>query len=346
LKFNSTYISGLLMFMADVRLLGVSVILTTLGMLGQSFYLWGGAPQFSWAVVNMVILSTGVHLFMPLSSSVTLRLSENGQIGRNLGLLNGAQTAASIIGCVIIWVGMGWLKLNYGWVLRCAAFFGLLAIGCAFMMKVQHRSAHSGVKIRLLFRKEYALFYWLSILYGARKQVFLTFAPWVIVKVYGQKPLMMATLTFIAAVIGIVFKPWLGWLIDRLGERKIISAEAVLFLGVCLGYAFAGRLGLGESAVYLVFACFIIDLLLSSVAMARTTYLHKHLVAEEDLTPTLSMGISMDHMIAMSVPMLGGLLWERLGFESIFLAAGVLAIANFFIAHRMPGQPAGAAAAV
>ncbi len=335
-------VSGLLMFMADVRMLGVAVGLTALGMWGQSFYLWHGQPQFAWMVTSMVVWSTGAHLFMPLSSSITLRLSKEGEMGKNLGLLNGAQTAASIIGCLIIWIVMGWLKMDYRLVFTLAAFFGLLGMFCAFAMKIQHHPAHSGMKVRLLWRKEYALFYWLSILYGARKQVFLTFAPWVIVQVFKQNASVMAALMFIAAVIGIFFKPWLGWLIDRVGERKVITWEAVAFIGVCFGYTVANHIGLGENAIYLVFTCYIVDLLLSSVAMARTTYVHKHLIDSNDLTPTLSMGVSLDHMVAMSIPILGGLLWARFGFESIFITAAFISFANILIARRMKEPPTAA----
>lgn len=341
-------VSGLLMFLADVRMLGVAMLLISAGMTGQSFYSWGGEPQFAWMVGTMMVWSVGTHLFLPLSSSVTLQLSDKANMGKNLGVLNGAQTAAKIIGCLLIWLVMGVFKLSYDWIFRLAALFALVAMAAAFLMKAEQRHPSERTGFRLLFRKEYSLFYWLSILYGARKQVFLTFAPWVIVRIYNRDAQTMAALTIISAVLGIFFNPWLGRIIDRLGERAVIFGEAICFVGVCLGYAFADRLGIGNYAVYLVFACFIIDLLLASVTMARTTYLHKNLVEGADLTPTLSMGISLDHMVAMTIPMLGGLLWERFGFESIFLVAALISVANMYIAWKIKaheGRASGLAAA-
>ncbi|MGE5605487.1 MAG: MFS transporter [Bacteroidota bacterium] len=331
-------ISGILIFLGDVRMLGVAVFITTLGMFGESFYFWRGELQFNWVLWSMIIWSTGTHLFMPVSSSVSIKLSPKEKIGATLGIMNGAQTASYIIGCALIWVLMGWLKSGYDWIYRAAAFFGAIAVVCVFLMKAPRKSATEKLKFKLEFKKEYSLFYWLSILFGARKQVFLTFAPWVIVRIYGQPATVMATLLLIASVIGIFFKPWLGKMIDCVGERRIIMAESLIFFFVCLGYGFSGYLGLEEYTIYLVFACYIIDWLLSAVTMARTTYLHKQLVELSDLTPTLSMGISLDHLVAMSVPMLGGLLWEALGYESIFIAAAVIAILNLMIAGRIVSE--------
>lgn len=331
-------VSGILIFLGDVRMLGVAVFLTTIGMLGESFFVWNGELQFYWVLWSMMIWSTGAHLFSSVSSSVTIKLSPKAKIGETLGIMNGAQTASYLIGCVSIWILMGWLKCGYDWVYRAAALFGAIAVVCVFLMKSPRQPVRVKSKFKLEFKKEYSLFYWLSVLFGARKQVFLTFAPWVIVRIYGQPVTVMATLLFIASIIGIFFKPWLGKLIDCVGERQIMMAESVCFFLVCIGYGFSGYLGLGKYTIYLIFTCYVIDLLLSSVTMARTTYLHKQLVDPCDLTPTLSMGISLDHVVAMSVPVLGGLLWESLGFESIFIAAALIAALNLIVASRIQNK--------
>lgn len=328
-------ISGCLVFLGDLRMMGLAVFLSTIGILGQSFYAWNGEVHFHLAVWCLLLWSTGAHLFLPSSASVSLRLSPKDKIGATLGLMNGAQTGSFIIGCVLIWILMGWLKISYDWVYRVAAFFGAIALVCILLMKIPEGRGHEKFQFKLKFKREYSLFYWLSVLFGARKQVFLTFAPWVIVRVYGQPATVMATLLLISSVVGILFKPWLGRMIDNVGERKILMAESVCFFFICLGYGFSGYLGLGESTVYLIFICYIIDLLLSTVTMARTTYLHKRLVDPNDLTSTLSMGVSLEHIVAMGVPVLGGLLWEALGYESIFIAVAVIAIVNLGVAGRI-----------
>lgn len=328
-------ISGLLIFLADIHLLGAALGLVTAGLVGQSFAVWHGQPQFSWMVFSMLIWSVGTHLYLPLSSSVSMKLSNPAEVGKSLGRLNGVNTAAYIAGCVLLLLSTSFFKSQYRVIFWIASFFCALAASCIFMIKVKRRTEKSDTKFRLVFRREYALFYWLNILFGARKQVFLTFAPWVLIKIYHQNEGTFAVLLIIASIGGILFKPWLGRMIDRAGERRILMGEAVSLVLVCLGYGFAGRLGLGMYAIYLVFICYILDQLLFAASMARSTYLHKNLVNESDLTPTLSMGVSMDHMVSMTIPVLGGWLWEAYGFESIFVVAALIACINFFAASRI-----------
>ena len=328
-------VSGLLVFIADVRLLAVAIGLIGFGLIGQSFAVWNGAPQFSWMISWMLVWSVGTHLFLPLSSSVSVQFSKAGEIGKSLGRLNGVNTASYIIGCAAIWLLMGWFQWDYNWVFRLAALFSIIAALLLFLIKTPPHQENRDRKFRLVFRKEYSLFYWLSVLFGARKQVFLTFAPWVLIKIYHQPATVIATLLFAASCFGIFFKPWLGKMIDRVGERRILMGEALSLILVCLGYGFAGHLGLKNYAIWLVFFCFILDQLLFAVNMARTIYLHKRLVFQSDLTPTLSMGTSLDHVVSMTVPILGGLLWEILGYESIFLAAALVACINFLVARSI-----------
>ncbi len=84
--------------------------------------------------------------------------------------------------------------------------------------------------LHLKFHKEYRLYYWLSILFGTRKQIFLTFAPWVLVTVFNQPVTMLATLLTIGGICGVAFQPLLGKAIDKLGEKTVLITEAVLLI--------------------------------------------------------------------------------------------------------------------
>jgi predicted MFS family arabinose efflux permease len=331
-------ISGVLIFLADVHLLGGALTLVAVGLIGQSFSVWHGQPHFNWVIYSMLIWSVGTHLYLPLSSSVSIKLSNPAEIGKSLGRLNGINTVAYIAGCGLILIATTWFKIRFDIIFWAAAFFSILAAACLFFMKVKHLPEQNGPKFRLIFRKEYSLFYWLNVLFGARKQVFLTFAPWVLIQIYRQSEGTFAVLLIIASVIGIFFKPWLGKMIDRIGERRILMAEAISLIFVCLGYGFAGHLGLGSYAIDLVFLCYILDQLLFAVSMARSTYLHKNLMVESDLTPTLAMGVSMDHLVSMTVPVLGGLLWVAYGFETIFVVAALVACINLYVASKVKDQ--------
>ncbi|MEI6845907.1 MAG: MFS transporter, partial [Candidatus Firestonebacteria bacterium] len=168
-------------------------------------------------------------------------------------------------------------------------------------------------------------YYWLTVLYGTRKQIFLTFAPWVLVSVFLQKVQVIAILLLIAGVIGIGFKPLLGYLIDKLGEKIIIVTEGILLIGVCIGYGFSREWFSGTTALYLTFACFIADGLLMSVNMARATYMKKIALNRAELTSTLTMGTTIDHVFSISVALIGGIIWSTSGYKYIFLLGAVIA---------------------
>lgn len=331
--FMVALISGVLMFMADIRVFALAISLVAAGLFGQSFSNWGGEPRMAWMVGSMLIWSIGTHLYIPLSSSVAVNLSPKENVGRSLGLLNGINNAAYIIGLALVYLLMDRLHFHFNAMFRLGAVCALTAAVFIFLIKVGGGPKTDRPKLHLVFRKQYFLFYALSVLYGARKQIFLTFAPWVLIKIYGQKQTAFVVLFLISSLIGMVFKPWLGRMIDKVGERRILMGEAVSLILICLGYGFAGHLGLGIYAIYLVYFCFIVDQVLFAVSMARTTYLHKKLVYESDFTPTLSLGVSIDHIVSISIATCGGILWKLFGFEIIFALAAFIALINLWAAN-------------
>ena len=330
--FLVVFVSGILLFLGDVRIAFVANILAAVGMMGMGFL----SSSYGNMIIWLTLYSMGTHLFMPVSSSIGMNLSDGKNMGKKLGVINGVNTAAFLVTSLSTWVIFRHVKVNY----RIALLVGAVAfLGSALMLffMTPHREAKKSK--RLIIRKEYSLFYFLSILFGARKQIFITFGPWVLIKIFNQGVSTFAILGFVIAGIGIFFKPLIGHLIDKLGERFILMAEAVALVIVCTGYglskSFMNSIGRGDWAIYIIFACFIMDQLLVAVGMARATYLKKIALASEDVSPTLSMGISMDHAVSMFVPFLGAYIWNAFGYEYVFLGGACIAIANFFLASRV-----------
>jgi predicted MFS family arabinose efflux permease len=266
---------------------------------------------------------------LPVSSSIGMNLADKNNMGKILGKINGVNTAAFLLTSLGTALIFRFVKVSYPMAYTVGAISYLCSAILIFNM-TPHKSMSLGK--RLFVKKEYTLFYFLSILYGARKQIFITFGPWVLIKVFNQGVTTFAMLGFIIAAIGIFFKPYVGALIDKKGERFILAAEAILLIAVCIGYAVAGNLGLGlKTALFITAACFILDQLLTAAGMARSTYLKKIALCPEDVSPTLSMGISMDHVVSMIVPWLGGLVWNVFGYEMVFVLGALIAVANLFI---------------
>ena len=190
-------------------------------------------------------------------------------------------------------------------------------------------------KVKFVFRKKYTLYYILSVVNGARKQIFLTFAPWVLIQVYHVDPPTFAILGLIVAVLSILTRTIVGSAIDIKGERFVLSFEAIILIIICMGYSFAADIAPAGVAVVIISACYVIDNSMSVVEMARSTYVKKIAVHPEDVTPTLSAGTSFDHVIAMTIPFLGGILWSTMGYKYVFLVAAFIAFINLFLTMKI-----------
>jgi MFS family permease len=256
-----------------------------------------------------------------------------------MGQIAATSIAASILGCSVVWIAMRWFHANYrvifiiGGVAACAASL--------FFFRMCMPNAHLQ-RPRFVWHRRYWLYYVLALLFGARKQVFITFGPWVLIRIFHQPAWIFAQLWIAAALLGIFFQPALGRAIDRLGERTVLAADSVLILLVCLGYGFAHRLANPTLALGLLYVCFVGDNLLFGVNMARDTYLSKIAVRPEHVAPTLSLGITINHVVSMSIPALGGLMWMKYGHPSVFLAtAGVAVLMGIFSTMvKVPPAPA------
>ena len=168
---------------------------------------------------------------------------------------------------------------------------------------------------------------------GSRKQIFITFAPWVIVTIFKQPTQTIATLLTIGGVIGILFQPVLGRAIDRFGERLIMQIEAVVLVMVCLGYGFSKSIFPDNTAFLFICGFFLLDQMLMSVNMARSMYINKIAVDKSHVQPSLTAGVTIDHIFSIGVALVGGVIWNAFGFQYVFLLGILIAALNFLAAN-------------
>lgn len=323
-----------LFFLPETMVAAMAAFATGLGLLGLA--VWG--VSWNWMLALMILWSTGNHLLMPVKSSIALDLSDITSRGKRLGQVQGVGIAATIIGCGVVWTTMKYMQVDYSLTFTVAGIAAMCA-ALAFV-RMNLKDAHLR-RPRFVLRKKYWLFYMLAFLFGARKQVFITFGPWVLVRIFNQPAFIIAQLLIVAAVIGIFFQPMLGRLIDRIGERRILVLDSICVVGVCLGYGLSHRIGNQQIALYILYACYVGDLLLFGANMARTTYLSRIAEKKEDVSPTLSLGITINHAVSMSVPALGGLLWIHYGHTTVFLAAAGVAVLMMVFSAMIPGREKG-----
>ncbi len=277
------------------------------------------ANTYAVMVLCLFTYSMGIHLFMPVSTTVGMALAAEGRTAHRLGQFNAIRTLAVIVGGGVVYLGFKYLHFTFAGTYAIAALIFLAGMVLLLFMK-SFSAASAPPRVFLKLRKEYSLFYVLSILSGGRKQIFLTFAPWVIVTIYGKPTQTIATLILIGGVIGILFQPFLGRVIDKLGEKTVLMAEALLFVPVCLAYGFSKSVFPVNTAFVITCVCYLIDQVLVSVSMARSTYMKKIALQEADVQPALSAALSIDHFFSIGIAMIGGVIWNNLGFQFVFLS--------------------------
>jgi MFS family permease len=322
---------GMLNGLGDIRIAAVANILGGIGLL-----LFGMAPnQFSLILLFLVIYSTGQHIYLPLSSSITMGFAKGGHFGQRMGQVQSLGSLSIIISSAALFILYRYFHITYQAVFVAASFAMILAGILFLFMKSGHRIVSEK---RFVFRKEFKLYYVMSVVNGARKQITLTFVPWLIIDVFKQPVTTITMLFFIVCVINIFFKPWFGSLIDKQGERRAMQFEAVVMFIACIGFIFAKQLFTFHTALIIAGICYVIDKLMESASMARATYVRKLSNGPSEVARSLSMGQSMDHLVSMLIPVLAGYVWYTNGpdgYRYVFIGALFISLLNFFIASKV-----------
>ena len=195
---------------------------------------------------------------------------------------------------------------------------GGMVAGGGIILMFASRQLQAERENRLVLRKRYWLYYLLSFLQGCRRQIFITFAIFALVKVYGTDRSLIIRLVLINQVVVLVVAPIAGRLIDKLGERRMLSASYIGLFFVFIGYAVFKN----ANHLYILYC---IDNFLFIGGIALTTYLNK-IAPKSDLKPTLAMGVTMNHIAAVAVPLIGGLAWKQFGYQIIFIGGAIFVL--------------------
>jgi len=326
--------TGVLGMLAVTHLGVVGGVVFAAGMVGMA--VWGGS--YRPMLMTMITGSAGLHLLQPVGPSVSLGLSDAGGRGARLGQAGAVATAGTILGAGFVWLTFSKVAPQYPLGFLCAAGLGLLTAFMYSLMNIPHLRQP---RARLVIRRRFAVFYLLELLAGARKQIFITFGPWVLIKVYHQQPQGIARLLITAAALGLVTTPLAGRAIDRFGERAVMIADGLLLIAVCLGYGYAGALFEDpDTARRFACGCYVADNLLFALAASRAVYVSRLAESPQEITSTLAMGVSLNHLVSMTMPIVAGALWVALGYERVFGAGALLALVIAAVSLLIPSPAA------
>ncbi|RKX77738.1 MAG: MFS transporter [Spirochaetes bacterium] len=338
---------GLLLFlllapfyrMAERNLIRIALSISVLGVLGIIFLGSSAVPT----VLFLTIWSTGEHLIMPVRRSYAIHSADPGKEGRALGFLKGVENAGKVLGLAM--VSLVFLlpkvlqdrdnggRLGFVIILSITALIVFFAVIASMGMS---RSSGSLERKRLYIRRKFTRYYGLEMFYGARKQVSFTFGPYLLILRYGAQTEYLATLLGISALINIFFNPVIGRIIDRWGYRTVMIGDTVILFFVCLLYGFAHHIFSEGTALTVVSVVFVLDRMISNASMASSIYVNHISEGHEEVAATLSTGISINHIISVSIALVGGLIWQTLGVELLFVLAAMMAVGNTLFAVSIP----------
>ena len=335
------FLLALLHRMSDWKVMRLG---TFVSMVGAALLLvpTGGFAGGKIAVTLLIMLwSTGEHLVLPVRSTIAIQVAKPERTGQSLGFLTGCHNFGAVAGSLIVmgifFCGRRFLHIGN------ATLFGTVWVLVALLMLVSLLSTFSpdapnvpSKRPRLYFNGKFSKFYALELFYGARKQIFLTFAPYVIIREYGFSTASMALLFGVCAGANIVGAPLIGRLCDRWGYRNVMIWDTVVLFFVCLMYGFAGRLFAPGVALAVVCLNYFFDAVISTTAMATSIYVRDLSKNSDEITATFSTGLSINHLISIAVAPLGGWVWKSFGVEWLFSFAAVMAVCNTLFAMTIP----------
>ena len=337
------FIFAVLHRVTDWRILRLG---TMVSMAGAALLMVPGDKIFVTGAIMM--WSLGEHLVMPCRQAIAMQVARPEHAGQSLGFLTSAMNFGSVAGSLIVaalfYVGTvhGHLQnttlFRFVWGLVVALM--LVSTLCTFSRNAPDAKAK---RPKLYFNRKFNKYYALELFYGARKQIFLTFAPYVLIRVYGFSTAQMAMLLGVCAAANIFAAPAVGRLTDRLGYRNIMIWDTVILCGVCLLYGFSRNIFPMEVALVVVCVNFLLDAVISTTSLATNIYLRELAGDNDELTSTMSTGISINHFISVIAAPLGGVVWARYGIGVLFSFAAVMAICNSVFAWTLP-RPAGSRA--
>lgn len=294
-----------------------------------------------WVTVFIMIWSMGEHLVMPVRSAIVMQVAQKEHVGQALGLLTAAMNFGTVAGSLLVagifYCGIHFfgksetVLFNVLW-----GFIGLLMLISIISTFSPDAPNAPSKRPRLYFNRKFSKFYILELFYGARKQVFLTFAPYVLIKEYGFSTSQMAMLLGICAAINVFAAPAVGKITDMWGYRNTMIWDTVILTFVCLLYGFAGNLFAHNVALVVLCINFLLDAVISTTSLATNIYVRKISGSQDELTSTLSTGISINHLIAIMAAPLGGWVWQRYGIGVLFSFAALMAIFNTLFAMTIP----------
>ena len=303
--------------------------LLAIAVLGAGVALTGFLPSEYGLYFTTVLMSTGFHYFYTVQQSLTLQWIEKERTPEVMGRLSSASSIAALLAFAVVWAGMEYFGFGYRALYLAAGGIALLLVIVAvvlfpfFPQKVPQRK-------HLLMRRRYWLYYTLTFMSGARRQIFVVFAGFLMVEKFGFSAANVALLFLVNHLINAWAAPKIGRLISRFGERSALTLEYAGLIFIFTAYAFV------EWAPFAV-VLYVLDHVLFAMAIAIRSYFQK-IADPADIASTAGVSFTINHIAAVVIPVTFGIVWLHSP-SVVFIAGAIMAAFSLLLARMVPRDP-------
>ncbi|MCP5382330.1 MAG: MFS transporter [Kordiimonadaceae bacterium] len=322
LAFTAVFV---LLIMREQTLAIFALFLLSIGVLATGYF-----PSKYGLIATTFVMSIGFHYFETINSSLTLQWLPKEDAPAFMGKVIGYSSLAGLITYMVIWVLSTVLKFDYVIIYTVS---GVLGVGMVIHLWFLFPNFESLVpqKKKLFLKKRYWIFYLLTFLKGARRQIFMVFAGFLLVEKFGYSLGEITALYLINKGANIVIAPIIGKLIEKIGERWALTIEYAGLVSVFVGYAVVDNSIIAGSL-------YVIDHLFFAMAIGIKTYFQK-IADREDVAATASVSFTIDHIAAVVIPTTFGMIWMFSPSLVFYIGAG-FAVASLVTSNLIPAMPA------
>ena len=297
----------IILVIKEHRLSALSIAIMGIGIGMTGFF-----PSYTGLIITTMIMSFGFHYFETTNQSLTLQYFDKDTSPIVIGRLRSYGAATNVI------IGIFIFLISY--ILSYTAIYALiggliLLIGIWLINKNPTREEMPVQHKKMIFKKKYWLYYLLTFMAGARRQIFVAFAVFLLVKKFEFSIQEITLLFVLNNSINYFLNPLIGKAIVAFGERKVLSVEYFSLIAVFIGYAFV------ESKIIIVFL-YVLDHIFFNFAMGIRTYFQK-ISDSRDIAPSMAVGFTINHIAAVFIPAIGGLMWI-VDYRIPFIAGAVM----------------------
>lgn len=300
--------------------------------LGLGYMSFALARSYTGLLAVAIVASFGLHGYQPIHPALGISLATERTRGRVLGILTSVGSLAGIAGMGALALTSNLMKnlsLRWSYVIGGA----IIMVSVYFFMRLSSDlGATQTRQPRLVLRRRYWLYYVLTFFEGSRKEVLGSFCTLVLVEQFGWKVWQVSPLLLISALLSMLLAPALGMLVDRYGPRLALAGSYAVLALSCIGYAVIPNASI-LAGLYVVMR-------LAQVLHLGLSVYVRQIAPVEEMTPTLSAGVSVNHVSSVAMPLLFGALVPIIGYSGVYLgSAAIIALSVMFaLAMRAPAQ--------